>query len=143
MTDSNLPEPPPEPAPEPTPELPKPTPEATPELPEAAPEVPEAASPPTPPPQSSAHTLLYGCLSIVFALPFGIVYILLTAAFGLGGGAACAAAIVLGMFLFRRDKPASWPPSSRKRPIIGALAVGAAIAFVLYGTCLIIIAKST
>ena len=117
MTDSNLPEPPPEPTPEPTPELPKPTPEATPELPEAAPEVPEAASPPTPPPQSSAHTLLYGCLSIVFALPFGIVYILLTAAFGLGGGAACSAAM--------------------KR------ACRAAIAFVLYGTCLIIIAKST
>jgi hypothetical protein len=38
------------------------------------------------------------------------------------------------MFLLRRDK---------KKPIIGALAVGAAIAFALYGTCLIIIAKST
>jgi hypothetical protein len=45
-----------------------------------------------------------------------------------------AAAVVIGMFLLRRDK---------KKPIIGALAVGAAIAFALYGTCLIIIAKST
>jgi hypothetical protein len=29
-----------------------------------------------------------------------------------------------------------------KKPIVGALAVGAAIAFVLQGTCLLIIAKS-
>jgi hypothetical protein len=124
MTESNPPEPPPEPTPEPASE---PTPEPPPDLP---PEQP----PPTPQPQSSGHTLLYGCLSILFALPFGIAYILLSAAFGLGGGAACAAAIVLGMFLLRRDQ---------KKPIVGALAVGAAIAFALYGTCLIIIAKST
>jgi 4-diphosphocytidyl-2C-methyl-D-erythritol kinase len=71
---------------------------------------------------------------VVLALPFGIVYILLTAAFGLGGGAAAAAAVVIGMFLLRRDN---------KKPIVGAFAVGAAIAFALYGTCLIIIAKSS
>ena len=126
MTDSNLPEPPPEPTPEPAPE---PTPEPPPDL---APDQPP--SPPTPQPQSSGHTLLYGCLSIVFALPFGIAYLMLSGAFGLAGGAASAAALVVGMFLVRRNN---------KRPIIGALAVGAAIAFALYGTCLIIIAKST
>jgi hypothetical protein len=71
---------------------------------------------------------------VVLALPFGIAYILLTAAFGMAGGAACAAAIVIGMFLLRRET---------KKPIMGAFAVGAAIAFVLYGTCFIIIAKST
>jgi len=103
---------------------PEPTPPATPE--------PTADAKPAPAP--SARPLFYGCLSVVLALPFGLAYILLTAAFGLGGGAACAAAIVLGMFLLRRDN---------KKPIIGALAVGAAIAFVLHGTCLIIIAKST
>jgi len=123
MSDSDLPEPPPEPTPE---QVPEPAP------PGEAPLEPTPAPPA--PPQSSGHTLLYGCLSVLFALPFGIAYILLTAAFGLGGGAACAAAVVLGMFLLRRDK---------KKPIIGALAVGAAIAFVLYGTCLIIIAKSS
>jgi len=121
MSDSDLPEPPPEPTPETTAE------------PTAEPAA-EPASEATPKSPSSGHTLLYGCLSVLFALPFGIAYILLTAAFGLGGGAACAAAVVLGMFLLRRDK---------KKPIIGALAVGAAIAFVLYGTCLIIIAKSS
>lgn len=93
----------------------------------------EPPAEPTPAPTSSGRPLLYGCLSVVLALPFGIAYILLTAAFGLGGGAACAAAVVVGMFLLRRDN---------KKPIVGAFAVGAAIAFVLYGTCLIIIAKS-
>jgi hypothetical protein len=113
------------------------------DLPESAPEPPRepAPEPPvestlesTPAQTSSARPLLYGCLSVVFALPFGIIYILLTAAFGLAGGAACAAAIVIGMFVLR---------GGAKKPIIGALAVGAAIAFVLHGTCLIIIAKST
>jgi hypothetical protein len=117
MSEQNPPESTPEPHPEPAPE------------PSVQP-APEA----TPPTTSSARPLLYGCLSVVLALPFGIVYILLTAAFGLGGGAAAAAAVVLGMFLLRRDN---------KKPIVGAFAVGAAIAFALYGTCLLIIAKSS
>ena len=98
-------------------------------------DVPEP--PPTPdtePPQTSpARPLLYRCLSVVLALPFAITYVLLTAAFGPGFGAACSAAIVVGTFLLRRGS---------KKPIVGALAVGAAIAFVLFGTCLIIISKS-
>lgn len=110
------------------PETPEPRPEPT-----AAP-TPEPALEPKPTSPSSGRTLLYGCLSVAFAVPFGIVYLLITAAFGLAAGAACAAAIVVGMFVLRRDA---------KHPIIGTLAVGAAIAFVVHGTCLLIIAKST
>lgn len=111
-------------------------PESTPErLPEpiGEPSV-EPALEPKAAPSSSARSLLYGCLSVVLALPFGVAYVLLTAAFGMAGGAACAAAIVIGMFVLRRET---------KKPIMGAFAVGAAIAFALYGTCFIIIAKST
>ena len=85
------------------------------------------------PTTSSARPLVYGCLAVVLAVPFGIAYVMLTAAFGLGGGAACAAAIVIGMFVLRRGN---------KKPIVGAFALGAAIAFALYGTCLMIIANS-
>ena len=116
MSEQDPPESTPEPSPEPPPEPGVPAPEAT------------------PPTTSSARPLLYGCLSVALALPFGVVYVLLTAAFGLGAGAACAAAVVLGMFLLRRGN---------KRPIVGAFALGAAIAFALYGTCLLIIAKSS
>jgi len=41
--------------------------------------------------------------------------------------------LVVGLFFVRR---------ANNKPIVGALAVGAAIAFVLQGTCLLIIAKS-
>ena len=121
MSESNPPESTPEPLPEPPPEpSPEPIPEPTPES--------------IPARTSSVRPLLYGCLSVVLALPFGIAYVFLSAAFGMGAGAACAAAIVVGMFLLRRNT---------KKPVMGALAAGAAIAFVLYGTCSIIIAKST
>jgi len=115
--------------------------ESDPPRPETPPEpqpprepTPEPALEPKPTSPSSGRTLLYGCLSLAFAVPFGIVYLLLTAAFGLAAGAACAAAIVLGMFVLRREA---------KQPIIGTLAVGAAIAFAVHGTCLLIIAKSS
>lgn len=89
----------------------------------------------TPEPQSptSSHTLLYGCLSVLFAVPFAILYILLVASLGMIAGPISAVAVVVVLFLLRRKN---------EKPIIGALAVGAAIAFVVQGTCLIIIAKS-
>lgn len=87
----------------------------------------------TPERPSSRRSLLYGCLSLLLALPFGILYILLTAGLGFVAGPISSAAVVVGMFLLRR---------SNKQPIVGALAVAAAIAFVVQGTCLIIIAKS-
>ena len=42
----------------------------------------------TPEPQrpSSSRSLLYGCLSVLLALPFGILYILLTAGLGFVAG---------------------------------------------------------
>ncbi len=115
MSESDLPEPTPEPALEPAPEA----------LVERKPEA-------LPAPKSSARPLLYGCLGVALALPFGILYVVLAAAFGPAGSAACAAAIVIGMFVLRQGT---------KRPIVGSLAVGAAVAFVLFGTCLIIISQ--
>lgn len=90
---------------------------------------------PTPEPRSpqSNRSLLYGCLSVVLAVPFAIVNILLTAALGIVAGPISAAVVVVVLFLVRREN---------KKPIIGALAVGAVIALVLQGTCLLIIAKS-
>jgi len=105
------------------------------------PEPPLSPPPPAPPqpPEakreqpSTGRSLLYGCLSVVFAVPFAILNILFFVPFGPVGGTICAILLVVGMFLVRREN---------KKPIIGALAVGAAIAFVLQGTCLLIIAKS-
>ncbi len=83
---------------------------------------------------ASARPLLYGCLSVLFAVPFAILNILFVVPFGPIGGTICAAVLVIGLFFVRREN---------KKPIVGALAVGAAIAFVLQGTCFLIIAKST
>jgi multisubunit Na+/H+ antiporter MnhB subunit len=95
------------------------------------PNLPEATPEPQSPP--SSRTLLYGCLSVLLAVPFAVVNILLTAGLGIVAGPISAAVVVVVMFLLRREN---------KKPIVGALAVGAAIAFVLQGTCLLIIAKS-
>jgi len=102
------------------------------------PEPNAAATPPPPPPPEGplsppGRPLLYGCLSILFAVPFAILNILLFVPFGPIGGTICAAVLVVGLFFVRR---------ANNKPIVGALAVGAAIAFVLQGTCLLIIAKS-
>jgi hypothetical protein len=77
--------------------------------------------------------VLYGCLSVLFAVPFAILNILFVLPFGPIGGTICAAVLVVGLFFVRREN---------KKPIVGALAVGAAIAFVLQGTCLLIIANA-
>ena len=86
--------------------------------------VSEPVPEPVPERPASNRPLLYGCLSVLLAVPFGILYILLTAGLGIVAGPISAAAIVVGMFLLRREN---------KRPIVGALAVAAAIAFVRAG----------
>jgi len=95
------------------------------------PSVPETTPEPERP--TSSRSLLYGCLSVLFAVPFAILYILLVASLGMVAGPISAAVVVVVLFLLRREN---------KKPIVGALAVGAVIAFVLQGTCLLIIAKS-
>jgi hypothetical protein len=75
----------------------------------------------------------YGCLGLLLALPFGILFLFLTASFGQTAGPIAAVAVVVGMFLWRRSTP---------KPFLGAAAIGAVIAFVVYGACMTIIFTS-
>ena len=99
---------------------------------------PNAAATPPPPPEGPlsppGRPLLYGCLSVLFAVPFAILNILFFVPFGPIAGTICAVVVVVGLFFVRREN---------KKPIVGAIAVGAAIAFVLQGTCLLIIAGAS